>query len=237
MATGWAYGAPHLDHNYVYRNIGGTLEATASWQSDDTYDHQGALWTDADDDGWLDLVMIAARAETRIYRNLGGVLETTASWETSDSLGQDGIMVAAALGRDLEEEAPADVKRLDLMILDVGLEQTDLTDKEIAVKVVRSFLQALIAKDYDRAIKIYGYEDPDEKEELLKRFEKLNIVRIISVGDPVYPRLASRGQLEVPCKVELEEDGQIIEWQIEGVFAQRVIGHPNRWRVKGEFEK
>jgi hypothetical protein len=138
---------------------------------------------------------------------------------------------------DLEEEVPTDVKRIDLMTLDIGLEQTDLTEKEIAVKVVYSFLQALIAKDYDAAIKIYGYEDPDEKEELLKRFEKLNIVRIISVGDPVYPRLASWGQLEVPCKVELEKDGQIIEWQIEGVFARRVLGHPSRWRVEGKFEK
>ncbi len=147
-----------------------------------------------------------------------------------DTLFEPGIF-------DLEEEAPADVKRLDLMTLDIGLEQTDLTEEEIAVKVVRSFLQALIEKDYDRAIKIYGYEDPDEKEELLKRFEKLNIVRIISVGDPVYPRFAVWGELEVPCKVELEEDGQIIEWQIEGVFAQRVIGHPNRWCVKGKFEK
>jgi len=46
-----------------------------------------------------------------------------------------------------------------------------------------------------------------------------------------------RGKLRVPCKVELEKDGQIIEWQIKGVFAQRVIGHPNRWRVEGKFEK
>ncbi|MHC4659595.1 MAG: hypothetical protein ACYS83_10555, partial [Planctomycetota bacterium] len=126
---------------------------------------------------------------------------------------------------------------LDLMTLDIGLEQTDLTNKEIAVKVVRSFLRALIAKDYDRAIKIYGYEDPDEKEGLRKRFEKLNIVRIISLGDPTSPRFDSWGKLEVPCKVELAEDGQIIEWQIEDVSAQRVMGHPNRWRVKGEFEK
>jgi hypothetical protein len=147
-----------------------------------------------------------------------------------DTLFEPGIF-------DLEEEAPADVKRLDLMTLDIGLEQTDLTKKEIAVKVVRSFLQALITKDYDRAIKIYGYEDPDEKEGLRKRLEKLNIVRIISVDDPISPRMDSSGKLEVPCKVELEEDGQIIEWQIEGVFTQRVIGHPNRWCVKGKFEK
>ena len=154
-------------------------------------------------------------------------------WEYPDydTLFEPGIF-------DLEEEVPADVKRLDLMTLDIGLEQTDLTEKEIAVKVVRSFLQALIAKDYDSAIKIYGYEDPDEKEGLLKKFEKLNILRIISVGDPVYPRrIASWVKLEVPCKVELEEDGQIIEWQIEGVSARRVLGHPNRWCVKGKFEK
>jgi hypothetical protein len=95
VATGWAYGTPHLDPNYCYRNVGGVLEASASWQSDDTYDHQGALWVDADDDGWLDLAMIAAGAQTRVYRNLGGVLETTASWETSDSIDQDGIMLTA----------------------------------------------------------------------------------------------------------------------------------------------
>jgi hypothetical protein len=62
-------------------------------------------------------------------------------------------------------------------------------------------------------------------------------VRIISIDDPITPRLDARGEFEVPCKVELEEDGQIIEWQIEDVFAQRVIGHPNRWCVKGKFEK
>jgi hypothetical protein len=138
---------------------------------------------------------------------------------------------------NLEKEVPADVKRLDLMILDIGLERADLTKKEIAVKVVRSFLQALIAKDYDKAIKIYGYEDQDEKEELQQRFEKLNIMRIISLGDPVSPRMDSQGKLRVPCKVELEEDGQIIEWQIDDVFAHRVIGHPNRWCVESKFEK
>ena len=166
-----------------------------------------------------------------LYKLEDGEYVACGVWEYPDydTLFEPGIF-------DLEGEVPADVKRLDQMTLDIGLEQTDLTEKEIAVKVVRSFLQALIAKDYDRAIKIYGYEDPDEKEGLLKRFEKLNIVRIISIDEPITLQLDARGEL-VPCKVELEEDGQIIEWQIEGVFAQRVIGHPNRWRVEGKFEK
>jgi hypothetical protein len=167
-----------------------------------------------------------------VYELIDGKYVGKGVWKYPDydTLFEPGIF-------DLEEEAPADVKRLDLMTLDIGLERTDLTKEEIAVKVVRSFLQALIEKDYDRAIKIYGYEDPDEKEGLLKRFAKLNIVRIISIDDPITPRLDARGELEVPCKVELEEDGQIIEWQIEGIFAQRVIGHPNRWCVKGKFER
>ncbi|MHC4216656.1 MAG: hypothetical protein ACYSWP_25195 [Planctomycetota bacterium] len=167
-----------------------------------------------------------------LYKLEDGEYEACGVWEYPDydTLFESGIF-------DLEGEVPADVKRLDLMTLDIGLEQTDLTNKEIAVKVVRSFLRALIAKDYDRAIKIHGYEDPDEKEGLLNRFEKLNIVRIISLGDPISPRLDPWGKLEVPCKVELEEDGQIIEWQIEDVFAQRVMGHPNRWCVNGEFER
>lgn len=167
-----------------------------------------------------------------VYELKDGKYVTWGVWEYPDydTLFEPGIF-------DLEGEVPEDVKRLDLMTLDIGLEQTDLTKKEIAVKVVRSFLQALIEKDYERAIKIYGYEDPDEKEELCKRFEKLNIVRIISVDDPIFPRMDARGKLRVPCKVELEKDGQTIEWQIEDVFAQRVIGHPNRWRVEGKFEK
>jgi hypothetical protein len=167
-----------------------------------------------------------------VYELKDGKYVTWGVWEYPDydTLFEPGIF-------DLEGEVPEDVKCLDLMILDIGLEQTDLTKKEIAVKVVRSFLQALIEKDYERAIKIYGYEDPDEKEELCKRFEKLNIVRIISVDDPIFPRMDARGKLRVPCKVELEEDGRIIEWQIEDVFALRVLGHPSRWRVEGKFEK
>ncbi|MHC4061927.1 MAG: hypothetical protein ACYSR6_10020, partial [Planctomycetota bacterium] len=137
-----------------------------------------------------------------LYRLEDGEYEACGVWEYPDydTLFEPGIF-------DLEGEVPADVKRLDLMTLDVGLEQTDLTEEEIAVKVVRTFLQALIAKDYDRAIKVHGYEDPDEQEELLKRFEKLNIVRIISVDDPIRPQLGVWGELEVACKVELEENG------------------------------
>ncbi|MHC4659514.1 MAG: hypothetical protein ACYS83_10140, partial [Planctomycetota bacterium] len=78
-----------------------------------------------------------------LYKLEDGEYEACGVWKYPDydTLFEPGIF-------DLEEEVPADVKRLDLMTLDIGLEQTDLTNKEIAVKVVRSFLRALIAKDY-----------------------------------------------------------------------------------------
>jgi len=93
VATGWSYPPQHFYHNYVYLNIGGMLESTASWESDDIYHYQGVLWVDADDDGWLDYVGTGTGQDIKIYRNLGGMLETTASWQTSDSGGQDGIML------------------------------------------------------------------------------------------------------------------------------------------------
>lgn len=95
VATGWAYSPPKPYRNYVYYNVGGTLEATASWRSDDTYHYQGACWVDADGDGWLDLAFAAAGTASRVYRNLGGTLETTASWRVLDVANQDAIMVTA----------------------------------------------------------------------------------------------------------------------------------------------
>ncbi len=94
VATGWSYSPQNHYKNYVYKNVNGVLEASASWMSSDMNDYQGALWVDADYDGWLDLVYIGNDAETSIYRNLGGVLETTASWQSSDSALQDGLMLA-----------------------------------------------------------------------------------------------------------------------------------------------
>ncbi len=95
VATGWSYSPPHFYHNYVYLNINGTLESTASWESDNSYTYLGTHWVDADDDGWLDLAYIGSGEETYIYKNLGGTLEKTASWHTTDSQDQDGIMLTS----------------------------------------------------------------------------------------------------------------------------------------------
>ncbi|MBU0640932.1 MAG: VCBS repeat-containing protein [Planctomycetes bacterium] len=110
VATGWSYTPQHNYYNYVYYNVAGTLEATASWQSSDTGHLQGVLWVDADNDGWLDLVGAASRGVSRMYRNLGGTLEATASWQTTDSGNEDAIMATAA---DIDDDGD-----LDLFITD-----------------------------------------------------------------------------------------------------------------------
>jgi len=95
VGTGWAYNPQHHFPSYVYLNVDGMLEPTASWVSADENHYQSGLWVDADDDGWLDLVGVASLTETWIYANLGGELEINASWSTTDSSNQDAIMATA----------------------------------------------------------------------------------------------------------------------------------------------
>jgi len=93
VATGWSYRPQRFYNNYVFLNNEGTLETTASWQSDDENHYQGILWVDADNDGWMDLVGTGTECEIHIYHNQNGNLESISSWQTTDSALQDGIML------------------------------------------------------------------------------------------------------------------------------------------------
>ena len=95
VATGWAYNPQQAYSNYVYVNQNGQLPTTATWSSADVTTDQGALWVDADRDGWLDLAITGAKKNTRVYRNLGGTLDPNPIWNTTDNPNQDAIMMAA----------------------------------------------------------------------------------------------------------------------------------------------
>ena len=128
----------------------------------------------------------------------------------------------------LEDEVPDDVRRIDLMTLDIGLEQGELTDREIALKVAKDFFEALIAKDYAKAIKIHGYALSDNEAQMRKNFEKLNVVRIVSIGEPVlHGRPPS---LQVPCTIEVEKDGEVSRSQLD-LLVHRVYGQPDHWNI------
>lgn len=92
VGTGFPYSGIHRWHNYVYMNVGGMLEETASWISDDTFDYMDVVFCDVNKDGWLDLVGLGTRTDTWVYLNNQGTLATTATWHTTDDSTQFALM-------------------------------------------------------------------------------------------------------------------------------------------------
>ena len=92
VGTGFGYHGSHRWHNYVYTNVAGTLESTASWVSTDVWDYSDILFGDVNDDGWLDLIGVGENTDTWVYLNRSGTLAATASWHTTDNPGQFSVM-------------------------------------------------------------------------------------------------------------------------------------------------
>ena len=132
----------------------------------------------------------------------------------------------------LADEVPKDARIIDKRTLDIGLAQGDLTDEEIAVKVVQEFIKALMAKDYARAGLICGGVLPAEIE---KGWGRLKILRLISVDKPVKPEKPDRilpRALRVPCTIEIEKDGRTIKYP-RSFYAHTVIGKRQNWEIGG----
>lgn len=124
---------------------------------------------------------------------------------------------------------PDDVTRIDQHAQEVGLGQGDLSEEEIAEKLVREFWEALMAEDYAKVRKLMG-GFPDDK--LKREFGGINVLRIISIGK-AEPH-AEWPILVVPYKVEIErkEDGE--KQVIEGKYgARRLRNQPERWVITG----
>ena len=119
-----------------------------------------------------------------------------------------------------------DAEHIDLMT--IGLAQGNLSNEEIAVEVVRQFLDALIAKNYDKASKLFPGEPADKIKEM---FSELNIIRIVSMGKPILHSETNR--LRVPFEVEVEMEGKISLWKKQGPLIQHLAGQPDRWAING----
>ena len=128
------------------------------------------------------------------------------------------------------DNIPTDATRMDQTTQEVGLIQGQLTDKEIAAEVVREFLEALIERDYAKAGRLFS-GTPAERME--KTYGQIRFIRIISIGEPVPHSIT--GGLYVPCTVEIEENGQISQWQPEHSYVRQVHGQPGRWEIIGGF--
>jgi hypothetical protein len=138
---------------------------------------------------------------------------------------------------NLEDEVPPEVARINVnqATAGLGVERGGLTKDETAIKVVREFLEALIAKDYDTAVRIVGiwHTEPERKAALRRQLENWHVVRIVSMDAPLPPPpMAGPGTLQVPCTVEVQKEGQAVEVQRCTFYPCPVPGHNDRWCVQ-----
>lgn len=128
------------------------------------------------------------------------------------------------------DDVPDDAMRIDETTQEVGLLQGDLTNNEIAVEVVRRFLEALIEEDYAEAGRMFS-GTPAERIE--RTYGKTRFIRIVSIGEPT--KVLRMKALKVPCKIEIEKEGQISIWEPEHSYVRQVHGQPERWEIIGGF--
>jgi hypothetical protein len=126
---------------------------------------------------------------------------------------------------DLNKEAPSDVNRIDMMAMDIGIEQGDLSDSAIAVETAAQFLDALVDEDYTLAGKLVSEEMTEQQ--VREKYENLHILEVISIGEP---KMDQYMFWMVPVKVMIEKDGKTIEQEFT-LKSGKVLGHPTRWVV------
>ncbi|UCE50576.1 MAG: hypothetical protein JSW47_10510, partial [Phycisphaerales bacterium] len=104
-----------------------------------------------------------------------------------------------------ELEIPDDALVIDQVDRLVGLEQGDLTNNDIAVRVVREVLEATIAKDYDKASNLMEGDPGDAIEECIEEEFEARLVRIVSIGQ-TEPYEGVEFLRSVPCEIEVENE-------------------------------
>ena len=128
------------------------------------------------------------------------------------------------------DDVPEDVMRVDQASQEIGLAKGNLTDKEIAVQVVREFYEALIAKDYAKAGRLF---EGIPAEKIQEMFSDMNVVGIVSIGEAVPHPHPGVGGFQVPCKIEIEKDVVKSIYEPFGPGVRPVHGQPNRWGIHG----
>ena len=116
--------------------------------------------------------------------------------------------------------------RFDHTARDIGSAKGDMSDEESAVKLVRQFVEAAIAKDYAKASTFLFYIPAGWVEE--QPYQGEQVVRLISIGKPELN--AESGSVNVPCQVEVEKDGQTSVQSIT-FRVQQIYGQSERWKI------
>jgi hypothetical protein len=132
----------------------------------------------------------------------------------------------------LENEIPDDVSVFNTVGLGLGLEQGELSNEEIAVKVVEEFLYARLDQDYARAIRIFGYTSSARKQWINDFVRKRTLTQIIEIGPPNLPEPPKRG-LVVPCTVQFTNAGTN-DTDRQTFHVREFV--PGRWRIISEVK-
>ena len=135
----------------------------------------------------------------------------------------------------------------------IGLPQGDMSDSKAAAEVVRQYIEALIARDYEKAGKLYNGKPADELRERVEEKLKIKYLRFIAVGEPVPKPERGPRAFGVPFAFEIEtSDGKR---EIAGPYGgllsnpeteanldlkahrqamvRPVVGKPDRWVIIG----
>ena len=131
------------------------------------------------------------------------------------------------------EDIPSNAIIVDQTTQEIGLVQGDLTGKEISVKVVRQFYEAFIEKDYAKAGLLCSGISAAEMQ---KRWQNINVLRIVSISEPVPHPTPKVGGFQVHCEIEIEQDGVRSILKPYGPGVRPVHGQPHRWGIHGGVE-
>jgi hypothetical protein len=128
-----------------------------------------------------------------------------------------------------ELELPEDVITIDQIENKVGLLKGNLSDNEIAMKLTKEFVEAVIAEDFETAGALYSGIPAAT---LKQRFQQsqLRFLRIVKIGTAT-PNPKTRSIL-VPISVELEVAGKKIVQELSP-SSRAVDGQPHRWQIIG----
>ena len=83
-ATGDDY-YDHPERRRIYRNVDGALGTTPAWVSTENEYSLDVVWSDFNEDGYLDLAFAGTSCPNRIYFNQGGTMAPTAGWSSADA--------------------------------------------------------------------------------------------------------------------------------------------------------
>lgn len=130
----------------------------------------------------------------------------------------------------LDNEVDSAAVKVDMSEVAVGLPQGNMTGQEVATQVIRSFFEAIIAQDFDRAGPLFlaapGFI-------FQQSFGNFKAIKIMSMGEVQPATDPDSDTMEGSCKVLLENQGQYYEADYTLLRVAPIGENKDRWMITG----